>query len=268
MIINNIKLMSTFISVKQGEINLHCKNVEMKEKIDNLLVICNSNLNKDWNKDDYLNFFRAFSKLDVDVFNDLYPEMKSVLEMTSLADIKNRLVDLDSKLELHVFDDERTFTSVNGHQVLSFKEHEFSTADIVLLFKRLNSKINQHCAGVKDFYKGIAANSESLNDKKKYTKELLDLLMERDTDIISIITSPYYDWINKLSNDDSIYYYLDAKVPHLIQLAQKFLSSELNEFEYQDELFRHKKDRISNLKSAQAKFEQKHKDYRNHSITF
>ena len=75
--------------------------------------------------------------------------LNKLKEQDNYEEIKERLIYLDNKLGLQIFEDDRCVEQVpkgNAYTTrISYKPHEFSTADIAILFQRLYSEINKHC---------------------------------------------------------------------------------------------------------------------------
>lgn len=269
MLFNNKKFMYSYVTLKQTELNIHCNDLEMKQKIEQISNIMDNNLKQGWSKSDYINFFKQFSKLNVEAFNDSYYAMTELLTLP-LEEIKERLIYLDNALNLQMFEDERHVEQVqvgNSYTTsIKYTPHEFSTTDIVILFQRLYSEINKHCGIGYNAYKNIINQCTSLEDKKHEAKVFLELLRDKDSDICNSVIQSYLEWISVLPKDDSIYKYLETRIPKVISLIQQHIKSDLKEYDSNLELFNYKKSKISELKNKEAKEKQKHVGYRSHSV--
>lgn len=228
MIWKQSKTMGKFLSFQKGILTLKCEDKEQKEKLEKLLSIINNHLNtQEWSELDYYKFFKQFTKLEIDTFNNSYEEMLKIINL-SLEEAKSRIIELNDKLELHLFDDEREYKPVkekiivNGQEKevtrkqLTITPHEFTPADIVLLFKNLQSKIDSHSNNLFEAYKNKINSYKKIEDKEVEIQLLIDLLSDKDESITKITLTPYLDWFKDLSKDDSIYNYLMSKTSYVI----------------------------------------------------
>ena len=240
MIIKNKNILGSAISIIDDQVEITSKDLVLREKIESLLIVVDK---ANWEKKVYLKFIKQLAKCELMVFNDVYDEMINLLVLP-LDEVEKRLIYLDSKLNLHLFDSKRCMKSVKEInpitneivmvQKLTFIPYEFSAADIILFFQKLNSKINQHSHIIINTYWEKIMVCKTADDQEAEIKLLIDLLSQRDSKLCAIIEKEYFSWINALSEDDCIYRYLNGKFSNVIDNNERELKVKLSNYKMKE----------------------------------
>jgi len=254
------RFMGNYISVKKNKVSLHCDDTELNQKILKVLEVLENKLNTEWSYEDYIAFFKSFSKVYEIAFKDGSEELIRLLELSE-DDLKERLIYLDLKLDLNLFNKKRCFSIKDNDIKMTFKPGAFSTPDIIEFYKKLYSEITKRTSICRDIHKDIIDKCNDLDSKKHETLVLLELLEQKDSDIYNLFIMKYKEWVDRLPEEDPIHEYLARHQEYIIELVKKHLRIMINEYNNQCEIYKHVREKKCEYKDFQSRERQRLNHY-------
>lgn len=240
------------LSFKNGHLNLHCKDEELENKLKTIMEIVASKLGEDWTSEDYNVFFRRIASFEIKTLNECYDIFVSVLSLPK-EQLEQRLRDLDTKLKLNVFNEDRIVKRIDGQTKIVYVPHKFTMADLIVLFEQLSSEMKQHSAFMRNAYDKTINQCETVKEKEETTKMFYDLIENDDPILWDVFYEKYYAWIGSLSKDDMVYQYLENQRFYLKQMAEASLLLELLKLEDSHEFKRYVNQRALECLNNSAK---------------
>ncbi len=185
----------------------------------------------DWMEEDYKNFVLQLKRCYLSIYQKMYPYINYLITL-SKEEIKQELLELDSRLETHVFDDERVLVNsiTENNQVTQnyeFRPHSFDCGDIIRFVTALYSKLLQTTNFSFQKYKSNLLNLGSLQERQEHLNLILDDINQQDPQTIAFILNPYYSYIVRACNHSYLYSLLQGKEAEIISIFQSNIAREI-----------------------------------------
>lgn len=197
--------------------------------------------NIDWTMNDYNTFLLKLKSLPVPIYQKMFPYLNYLIDFTK-KEIEEELRKLDLRLETHVFDDTRipTFVETDDNdrieQKYIFKQHEFTCADIIQFTESVHSKLLQTGIIAWQKYQNTILSKKDSSEKTEYLQLLLDLIYQKDEQVLSSILEPYHSWIKKIESHKEIYSLLKDREEEVLAIFKSQISSMLESIKEREEL--------------------------------
>ena len=242
----NSSRMGVFLPKEIGKTQIVCKDVELKEKLEELVDLMLEKLDIysgkdycDWDIEDYKLFRKQISNLFVSTYSEFSHVLIWLLHIPK-DKLEEQLRNYDKMLDLHVFDDKRNIKPVKKivknsdgtEQVISTNEyfytkHVFTIADIVDFIRGLYSKRISYESIILKKYEMFLDKDKSIDFQIEEIKVLLNSLREENVQLIDVIKDEYMSWIKELSEDDKLRLFLVDQFNKLIDGNKLALADKL-----------------------------------------
>lgn len=231
--------MFSYLPKSYGSLDVKCDDLELKQRLENLLEIVYSKTKTidgialDWSEDDYKSFRGKLGKLRQNSFDFSYDVIIYYLGFSKSA-IEAKLRKLDQELGIDYFTDEKKviekreeITQQDGSVKIKRKteyvrvKHIFNTGDIIGFIDNVYSKINQFSGNyITNFHSKI--KDKDINSQITDFNILLEQVQKRDDDVINSIVTPFYKWIEPIS-DTTMLSFVERGKDIIINMNEKAL---------------------------------------------
>lgn len=188
--------------------------------------------NCDWTNHDYNQFLIELKRMDIPVYEMMYPYLTYLMNLSKKT-IRRKLKELDLILETHIFDKERILIPINskedGKKELKYKlkMHKFDCSDMIRFVETVYSKVMQTGNIAFTNYQNAISKMNHLDEKINYLNLLLDLVNQKDEEVLSIILKPYYSYISKICDNKKLYPLVQGKEEEILSVFKYRISLEL-----------------------------------------